>query len=84
MPITEYDPGSRGYKDFVNLARELMGHRPVDNVEPNELTIEYLEYDDDYLAVRRDGLTLFLIKRDRVDSMINSLNEYRAGTFVAK
>ena len=30
QPITEYDPGSRGYKDFVNLARELMGHRPVD------------------------------------------------------
>ncbi|MBC7784709.1 MAG: AAA family ATPase [Burkholderiales bacterium] len=29
QPITEYDPGSRGYKDFVNLARELMGHRPV-------------------------------------------------------
>ncbi len=27
QPITEYDPGSRGYKDFVNLARELMGHR---------------------------------------------------------
>ena len=23
QPITEYDPGSRGYKDFVNLAREL-------------------------------------------------------------
>jgi chromosome partitioning protein len=33
QPITEYDPGSRGYKDFVNLARELMGHRPID-VEP--------------------------------------------------
>src|ERR1700761_5780050 len=33
QPITEYDPGSRGYKDFVNLARELMGHRPM-NVEP--------------------------------------------------
>src|SRR5205807_2547401 len=30
QPITEYDPGSRGYKDFVNLARELMGDRPVD------------------------------------------------------
>src|SRR6476620_11424293 len=30
QPITEYDPGSRGYKDFVNLARELMGHAPVD------------------------------------------------------
>lgn len=25
QPITEYDPASRGYKDFVNLARELMG-----------------------------------------------------------
>ena len=33
QPITEYDPGSRGYKDFINLARELMGHRPVD-LEP--------------------------------------------------
>jgi hypothetical protein len=33
QPITEYDPGSRGYKDFVNLARELMGDRPVD-IEP--------------------------------------------------
>ena len=33
QPITEYDPGSRGYKDFVNLARELMGTKPVD-IEP--------------------------------------------------
>ena len=33
QPITEYDPGSRGYKDFLNLSRELMGHRPAD-VEP--------------------------------------------------
>jgi chromosome partitioning protein len=30
QPITEYDPGSRGYKDFVNLARELMGQQPLD------------------------------------------------------
>lgn len=30
QPITEYDPGSRGYKDFVNLARELMGARPIE------------------------------------------------------
>jgi chromosome partitioning protein len=34
QPITEYDPGSRGYKDFVTLARELMGQRPeTDQVE---------------------------------------------------
>jgi chromosome partitioning protein len=33
QPITEYDPGSRGYKDFVNLARELMGAKPME-IEP--------------------------------------------------
>ncbi|HEX2972206.1 MAG TPA: AAA family ATPase [Tepidisphaeraceae bacterium] len=39
QPITEYDPGSRGYKDFVNLARELMGHRPVEaEVSPERLS----------------------------------------------
>ena len=37
QPITEYDPGSRGYKDFVNLARELMGHKPMEvEATPNE------------------------------------------------
>lgn len=41
QPITEYDPGSRGYKDFVSLARELMGQRPAE-VE---------------LAVKSDGLS---------------------------
>jgi len=35
QPITEYDPGSRGYKDFVNLSRELMGHRPVEVEQAN-------------------------------------------------
>jgi chromosome partitioning protein len=30
QPITEYDPGSRGYKDFANLARELMGFAVAD------------------------------------------------------
>lgn len=37
QPITEYDPGSRGYKDFVNLARELMGHRPIDVDTPADV-----------------------------------------------
>lgn len=36
QPITEYDPGSRGYKDFVNLARELMGHQPLES-EPTPM-----------------------------------------------
>ena len=29
QPITEYAPGSKGYKDFVDLARELMGQSPL-------------------------------------------------------
>ena len=28
QPITEYDAASKGYKDFVKLARELMGPAP--------------------------------------------------------
>lgn len=37
QPITEYDPGSRGYKDFVNLARELMGQAPIETeMAPSE------------------------------------------------
>lgn len=39
QPITEYDPGSRGYKDFVSLARELMGQRPA---EPEPVPTENL------------------------------------------
>lgn len=35
QPITEYDPGSRGYKDFINLARELMGERTSDPELPS-------------------------------------------------
>jgi chromosome partitioning protein len=38
QPITEYDPGSRGYKDFVNLARELMGDCPAET----EVAVERL------------------------------------------
>ena len=28
QPITEYDPASKGFKDFHKLARELMGPQP--------------------------------------------------------
>ncbi|HEX8916354.1 MAG TPA: AAA family ATPase [Humisphaera sp.] len=39
QPITEYDPGSRGYKDFVALARELMGARPAEaEVAPDKMS----------------------------------------------
>ena len=52
------------------------------NVEPGELVIEYLSYNDDYLIVRRDGLTLFLIKKANVDAMLTALQQFREGTYV--
>ena len=54
------------------------------NTEPNSFVIEYIEYDNDYLALRRDGgVTLFLIKRENVDALLTKLQEYRDGTYVA-
>ncbi|MGA2497046.1 MAG: ParA family protein, partial [Tepidisphaeraceae bacterium] len=40
QPITEYDPASRGYKDFVTLARELMGACPAEaeSTSPDRLS----------------------------------------------
>ena len=51
------------------------------NVEPGEMVVEYVEYDNEYLAVRRDDLTLFLIKRENLDAMITALNQFRDGTY---
>lgn len=50
-----------------------------DSAEP--FAVEYLQYDDEYYAVRRDGLTLLLIKKDKVQSMMDDLQAYREGTF---
>ncbi|MBQ8954517.1 MAG: DUF4340 domain-containing protein [Clostridia bacterium] len=51
------------------------------NVDPGQMVVEYVEYNDEYLAVRRDDLTLFLIKRENVDAMITALNQFREGTY---
>ena len=48
------------------------------DVAPGELLVEYLEYDEDYFAVRRDGLTLFLIKRQQVESLQEALLQFSA------
>lgn len=51
------------------------------NNEWDNFVIEYLNYDRDYYAILRDGQTLFLIKREKVDTMIGYLGQYREGTF---
>ena len=52
------------------------------NVNPGVMVIEYIDYNDEYLAVRRDGLTLFLIKKANIDSMLTALQQFREGTYV--
>lgn len=46
------------------------------NTDPGEFTVEYLEYDSDYYAVRRNGVSLFLIKRNKVDGMLSTLKTF--------
>lgn len=49
------------------------------NTDPGEFTVEYLEYDSDYYAVRRNGVSLFLIKRAKVDAVLDKLAAYAQG-----
>jgi chromosome partitioning protein len=74
QPITEYDPGSRGYKDFVNLARELMGHAPVD-LEPTPS--EKLSRPAELVqrAKQLSQLTNFQFGRNSVQSQAGGLNQ---------
>lgn len=56
---------------------------------PNDLglmkeTVEYLPYDSDNYAVRRNGVTMFYILKSRVHMIIDSINDYHAGTFDPK
>lgn len=48
------------------------------NVEPKEFVVEFLEYNDQYYAARRDGSTLALVKREQVDSIINQFAQFAA------
>jgi len=54
------------------------------NVSPYEFVIEYFEFDNDYYAVRRNDLTLFLIKQDRIDNLVAQMEAFSNGTFVAE
>lgn len=40
QPITEYDPASKGFKDFLKLARELMGPAPRMTLDVSRVLIE--------------------------------------------
>ncbi|GHU68605.1 hypothetical protein FACS1894184_11000 [Clostridia bacterium] len=64
-----------------NTAAVLTIRYTLNQVRETE-TIEYLPYDSDYYAVRRNGETLFYILKTRVQMIPDALNAYHDGTFV--
>ncbi len=46
------------------------------NVEPGELTVEYVDYTRDTYAVRRDGHTYFYINKSKINDMVTALEQY--------
>ena len=73
QPITEYDPGSRGYKDFVNLARELMGHRPLE-IEPVSTEKMSRPAELVHRAKQLAQLTNYQFGRNAVPNSIGTMN----------
>ena len=67
--------------DYDYTAEPYMTVKYTLNVDPGELVVEYMDYDQDYLAVHRDGLSLFLIKRDKIDALAASLRAFDEGTY---
>ena len=80
QPITEYDPGSRGYKDFVNLARELMGQRPIDT-EPT-LVSEKLSRPAELVqrAKQLAQLTNFQFGKNTINFTADLATEFKSAT----
>jgi len=55
------------------------------NVEPGKYVVEFITYDDDYYAVRRsDGLTVYLIKKDKVQTIVDAMAQMRNGEYTVK
>lgn len=51
----------------------------------SDIVIEYVGYDKDYYLIRQQGREpLFLIKHEKVDSMIQACRQFRDGTYVKK
>ena len=60
--------------DDRNLQGEVVASVSYElNRAPYSLEIEYLAYDDAYYAVRREGITPFLVRHAAVDSLLDGL-----------
>ncbi|MBE5790432.1 MAG: DUF4340 domain-containing protein [Clostridiales bacterium] len=63
-------------EDYFLDGEVLLSVRYTLESDPGELLVEYLDYDADYCAVRRDGLTLFLLKKEQLDALMEALRSY--------
>lgn len=48
------------------------------NEDNGDFTVQFLEYDDQYYAVLRDGQTLFLMKHSTLQQLVDALSAYNA------
>lgn len=51
------------------------------NYTDEPFVVEYVSYDRDYYAIRREGVTLFLIRKSKIDSMVDTAEAYRNGEY---
>lgn len=51
------------------------------NYQDEPHVIEYLDYDRDYCAVRRDGVCLFLIRKDKVQEIVDTAELLEKGEY---
>ncbi len=51
------------------------------NYADEDYVVEYLDYDRDYYASRKDGYTLFLVRKDKVDLILENAQQLLDGTF---
>ena len=70
---------SRLSEDYHLDGEVLLSVRYTLETDPGEILLEYIDYDADYCAVRRDGLTLFLMKKEQLTPLLTDLRAFEAG-----
>ena len=63
-------------EDYFLNGEVLLSVRYTLTSDPGELVVEYLDFDTDYCAVRRDGLTLFLMKKEQLETLLEALRSF--------
>ena len=63
-------------EDYFLNGEVLLSVRYTLTSDPGELVVEYLDFDADYCAVRRDGLTLFLMKKEQLETLLEALRSF--------